>query len=115
MHRLAAILALLALLILPRTPAGAAAALLDRPTFTCGAGAATVRFSWRPASDASVQYIDVSLADNGFALGTFMSAGPFDGAVASYAWNGMRPNVRHYFRVNTLTPDGWVASADTFS
>ena len=89
--------------------------MLDRPSFTCGTGEATMRFSWRPGSDATVQYIDVSLADNGFAPGTFVSAGPFDGGVASHTWTDMRANVRHYYRVNTLTPHGWVATADTFS
>lgn len=115
MNRIAVVLLLIAFVALPRPTAQAAAATLDRPTFTCAAGGATMRFSWRPANGATAQYIDVSLADNGFAPGTFISAGPFDGTMASYSWQSVRPNVRHYYRVNALTQDGWQSASDTFA
>jgi hypothetical protein len=76
MSRLCAALLLLTLLALSSTHVSAAAAILDRPTFTCSAGAATTRFSWRPAFDATVQYIDVSLADNGFSPAPISAPGP---------------------------------------
>jgi Tol biopolymer transport system component len=115
MNRIAFVLSLIAFITLPRLPAEAAGATLDRPSFTCAAGAATMRFSWRPADGATTQFIDVSLADNGFAPGTFISAGPFDGTTTSYTWPAVRPNVRHHYRVNALTPEGWQPAGDTFA
>lgn len=115
MFRIVLILSVLTLFALPALNVEAAASMLERPTFTCRSDGASVRFSWRPASDASQEYLDLSLQDNGFAPGTYVSAGPLDGAASSYTWNGVRTNVRHYYRLNTLTVDGWQAASDTFT
>ena len=46
------------------------------------------------------------LLDNGFPPGTFVSAGPFPATGAIFAWGGIKPGVRHYYRQNTYYGDG---------
>ena len=75
MFRIVLILSVLTLFALPALNVEAAASMLERPTFTCRSDGASVRFSWRPASDASQEYLDLSLQDNGFAPGTYVSPG----------------------------------------
>jgi hypothetical protein len=66
------------------------------------------------------QWIDLTLfasprnptLDNGFPRGTFVSAGPFPASGGHFTWQGIRPGLRHFYRVNTLysTPVGteWI-------
>lgn len=67
-------------------------------------------------------WIDLSLKNNGFAPGTFLSAGPFPALDAgagtpgwrytnTYAWRNLTPGVTHYFRVNLLYGGQWYPSA----
>ncbi len=111
----AAIVIALALVLVPtgksvtRADGGAA---LGFPRSDCSNGStANVTFQWTPVAGASVHWLDISLADNGFAPGTFISAGPFSGSQAGFTWQGLLPGAVHYWRVNALTANGWVPSA----
>jgi len=76
-------------------------------------GAVEATFNWSPATPAgTVQWLDLSLSDNGFVPGTFVSAGPLSGSASSFVWNGLLPGTTHYWRVNTFSPSlGWQSSA----
>lgn len=74
-------------------------------------GAVKAAFSWTPvASSGAVQWLDLSLFNNGFAPGTFISAGPLSAGSGFYMWEGLQPGNTHYWRVNTLLPSGWAPS-----
>lgn len=92
----------------PTQPAGAA---LDFPTAECTGGASTaVTFAWDAHPLAQQQWLDLSTHDNGFAPGTFIAGGPLAANRASLTWSGITTGVPHFWRVNALTPSGWVAS-----
>jgi hypothetical protein len=89
-------------------------AALGEVTQACGGQQGTVdeTFRWNTSAPlGSVQWLDLSLVDNGFAPGTFVSAGPLDPAATSFAWTELRSGLTHYWRVNTLTPTGWQPSS----
>jgi hypothetical protein len=112
LHRATAIL-LLAIGLFAATGgagANAAGAGLTQPTASCSAGRASVTFAWRPLPGSSQQWLDVGNRDNGFARGTFESQGPMDGSTTSYVWDGLKSGERIYWRVNSLTADGWLPS-----
>jgi hypothetical protein len=54
------------------------------------------------------------LSDNGFAQGTFISAGPLPGWSTSYAWANIRPSLTHYARVNIQHANGVWDPSGTF-
>jgi hypothetical protein len=85
-----------------------AAASLGFPTATCGAST-NVTFWWGP-NRAGNQWLDLSLVDNNFAAGTFVGAGPIGPEAGSFNWNGLTPGLPHFWRVNTLTAEGWTTS-----
>ena len=91
-----------------------AGAGLNQPTVCCAGSRASVTFTWRPLPGSSEQWLDLSTADNGFAGGTFISQGPFNGSQTSFEWDAIRAGTRHYWRVNSNTAEGWVPS-DTAS
>ena len=68
-----------------------------------------VHFVWA-ASGQGPQWVDLSLFDNDFALGTFLTSGPLPPGQSTLAWDGLVANTQHFVRVNTLTPGGWFAS-----
>ncbi len=87
------------------------AVLLPSPFGCTGAGRATVTFRWSPTSPPGfLQYVDITLFDNGFAPGTFLGGGPFSPAAGVVVWPGILTNTVHFWRVNTLTASGWVPS-----
>jgi beta-lactamase class A len=73
-----------------------------------GSGANSVRvfFLWNP-SRAGIQFLDLSMFNNGFAPGTFIGAGPLPKDRWGFVWDGLRQGSTHYARVNTLTSEGW--------
>jgi hypothetical protein len=81
--------------------------------YACTAdGRATVTFFVAAASPSgAANWLDISLADNGFAPGSFLSAGPFDGANQQVVWPGILPNVATYWRYNSALASGWSPSA----
>jgi hypothetical protein len=77
---------------------------------TCSGGRANVTFSWR--GSGGQQWLDLSLADNGFAPGTFVGAGPVFGS--SYTWTGLLGGSRHYVRVNQYLSNGAWDTSETW-
>ena len=67
-----------------------------------------VVFLWVP-SDQGSQWLDLSLADNGFAPRTFVGVGPLSPVQDAFSWEGLLPGATHFVRVNTITPQGWVS------
>jgi hypothetical protein len=55
-------------------------------------------------------WLDLSLFNNGFRLGTFLGAGPFHPvANTEFQWEGLVTARRHFVRVNTLHDNGlWI-------
>ncbi len=103
--------AVIALGRLAVSPRPAFAMSLGLPQANCNGNTASVRFDWTVASGASQVWLDLSLADNGFAPGTFVSAGPLDPNSSSYTWSGILTSRVHYWRVNALMSSGWQPSA----
>ena len=102
---------LLALAGSSKTPqAEALGATLTLPSAACSGSTADVTFKWTPQVGGSEQWVDISLADNGFQPGTFIGAGAFGSGVNSYTWTGITKGLVHYWRVNTLTAAGWIVS-----
>src|SRR5205823_14275903 len=50
-----------------------------------------------------LQWLDLSLFDNDFAPGTFLSAGPLPQSQSGLVWDGLLPATLNFARVNTLT------------
>jgi hypothetical protein len=86
-----------------------------------GYGPQDVAFFFGSHTKWDAAWIDLSLQHNGFAPGTFLSAGPFPpeymaSAVPDrvynnlYVWRGLTPGLTHYFRVNLLYGDQWYPS-----
>jgi hypothetical protein len=90
--------------------------VINFPQATCaGSGfsnfsSANVTFSWQPALGASVQYLDLSLFDNNFQDGTYLSTGALPPTQNTFTWNGLLVGQAHFWRVSALTPAGWVSS-----
>ncbi len=95
----------------PDTTSAIDGAALRFPSSDCSGSTATVTFAWTPVAGATAQYLDLTLFDNGFADGTFVGAGPLAGTANSLAWGGITKGLPHIWRVNALTPAGWVTSA----
>jgi hypothetical protein len=74
-------------------------------------GSIAVTFAWPPTPGALQQWVDLTLFDNGFQPGTFLGAGPVVTGTNTFTWDGIVPGLRHFYRVNMLYPDGWVAVA----
>ena len=63
-----------------------------------------------PERPAIEQWFDITLfsnprnpiLDNGFPPGTFMGAGPFPREGTHFTWQGIRPGLRHHYRLNVL-------------
>jgi|GEM_PF-2093753 len=66
-------------------------------------------FLWTP-SRAGTQWLDLSLVNNGFAPGTFVSAGALAPQSWGFVWTGLLEGTTHFARVNTLTRAGWLPS-----
>jgi len=86
-------------------------AVINQPVVQCFGGTANVIFSWTPVPNAEVQFVDLSLANNGFAGGTFIGFGPLTGTTNSIQWNGLVAGQTHYWRVSAGVPGiGWAFS-----
>jgi hypothetical protein len=81
----------------------------------CSSQGVSVFFSWTGASpDASEQWVDLSLHNNGWQQGTFLGAGPLAPSAASHTWDGLISNAVHFVRINQLLPNGAWDSSATF-
>jgi zinc D-Ala-D-Ala carboxypeptidase len=85
---------------------------LHLPSSEClpGASRVTVNFSWTPVEGAIVQWLDLTVHDNGFVPGTFMYAGALPGNSHGWAWEGIEVGKLHLWRVNAQTEGGWITS-----
>lgn len=94
------------------------AALLLPPQQQCSTqepGKVQLTLRWAPAlAPDAEQWLDLSVFDNGFAPGTFISAGPLRDGVWEYAWEGLAPGIRHYWRLNTLHGGAWYPASGSF-
>ena len=82
---------------------------------TCAPDGVAVTFGWDGQDATLIQvWIDISLADNGFVPGTFISAGPLPGWASSYEWRGIRPSLTHYVRINQQRSNGLWDPSGTF-
>jgi hypothetical protein len=80
-------------------------------------------FDFTAAAPWDAAWIDLSLQNNGFAPGTYLSAGPLDWQYNAnalpdrryqqgpYLWSHLKPGLTHYFRVNLLYGGQWYPSA----
>ncbi len=71
--------------------------------------AVTVTLVWKP-SRSGAQWLDISLLNNGFAPGTFVSPPAFGPQSWGFVWSGLIEGTTHFVRVNTLTAAGWKPS-----
>jgi hypothetical protein len=76
-------------------------------------GFVRLRLGWT-AYNLGIQFVDLSLFNNGWFPGTFLGAGPLFPAQNNLVWDGLLPGATHFVRVNTLTAFGWQPSP-TFS
>ncbi len=91
-------------------------AVLYPATYDCVGNVANVNFTWTPMAPGGIQFLDLTVLDNGFQPGTFLSFGPLNAAADRQFWQRIQPNTQHFFRLNTLTDSGWVTSTtSTFS
>ncbi len=82
---------------------------------SCSGSGSNGTFSWQGNDPSAVQqWLDLTLFDNGWQDGTFISAGPFDGSVTSFTWNGLLPGTTHFVRVNQQFADGTWDPSPTF-
>lgn len=79
------------------------------PTLTT---AATFWIPRRPDLPAGTQqvWIDLSLFNNNFSRGSFIGTGAFvpEDETQQFDWLNVVPARRHFYRLNALTPGGWV-------
>ena len=92
-------------------------AVLQKPVMTFNTqGSIDVIFSWQRASSVEEQWLDISIFDNNFADGTFLTANrPPNPASVSYrtGTGDIGPLIvctRHYWRINTLIDGNWYPS-----
>jgi hypothetical protein len=82
---------------------------------SCAGGAATVSISWSGNDPAALQqWVDLSIFDNGWQDGTFLSAGPFAASTTSHEWGGLASATGHFIRVNQQMADGQWDSSQTY-
>ncbi|HWO72968.1 MAG TPA: class F sortase [Dehalococcoidia bacterium] len=97
-------------------PAGIASAqpmgaVLDLPLVDCrGFGVMEASFGWLPAPGTQRQWLELSVFDNGFAPGTFVSTElPAD--AASHRAPVLRPDLPNFWRIRSETAEGPTISA----
>jgi len=86
-------------------------ARINAPVVQCFGTTANVIFSWTPVAGADGQFVDLTLANNGFAPGTFIGFGPLSGTTTTIQWNGLVAGQQHFWRVAAGVPGiGWAFS-----
>jgi hypothetical protein len=85
-------------------------ASLGFPQANCAGSLANVTFYWG-SNNSGLQFLDLTLIDNNFASGTFVSSGALSSGTGRFTWNGLVAGRPHFWRVNTLTDSGWVTSS----
>jgi len=86
-------------------------ARINAPVVQCFGTTANVIFSWTPVAGADSEFVDLTLANNGFAPGTFIGFGPLSGTTTTIQWNGLVAGQQHFWRVSAGVPGiGWAFS-----
>jgi hypothetical protein len=110
-----AFLAFGAALVAPHLRSEPSEAAVSRLQYSMGClrdGRVSLYLLWSGGTPNSrQQWVDISLQNNGWLGGTFLSAGPFGPNADHFDWNGLLPGARHYIRVNQLLQNNvWDAS-----
>jgi hypothetical protein len=84
--------------------------VLYTPTTTCTGPTGTAHVSWAPLGYGTQQWVDFATTPDGFATGHFVGMGPYGPWAANADWTGMVTGSPYFWRVNTLTPGGWITS-----
>jgi hypothetical protein len=99
-------IALSAALIVPHFMPGRSEAAVSRLQYSMGClrdKRVSVYLLWSGGNpNPRQQWIDISLQNNDWLPGTFISAGPFSGNADHFDWNGLLPGARHYVRINQM-------------
>ena len=95
----------------PPVQYGVANEVLPQPTATCYGDLSSVTFQWAPIPGGMVQWVDVSYVDDVFTPGTFYGYGPLFATDHQLTWDNIEVEIPFNWRVNTLTPFGWISSA----
>jgi hypothetical protein len=74
------------------------------------ADGARVIFLWG-TSRGGPQWLDLSIYNDGFAPGTFVTPPGFGREAWGFVWDGLLQGTTHFARINTLTSQGWKSSA----
>jgi beta-lactamase class A len=93
----------------PRPTAAIGPGIMVAQCLGTGRDAVRTTFLWTPSRSGS-QWLDLSVFNNGFAPGTFVSTGALSPAMYGFVWGGMLEGTTHFARVNTLTSAGWQTS-----
>jgi hypothetical protein len=90
----------------PCTPALPVAANVQ-----CGRpGTAFVDLYWITSGVGLSQWVDVSGQGTSFFPGTYAGYGPLNPMQSSLRWSDLQVGLPYSFRINTLTPGGWLTS-----
>ena len=74
-------------------------------------GKAIAKLTWRAANAlGSQQRIDITMYWDGFEKGNFQTIGPNPPDQSFVELDRLEPGINYYWRVLTLTPEGWVPS-----
>jgi len=84
-------------------------AILNPPAADCTPTTATIHLSWTKGDNATGQWIEYSVHDNGFAAGTY-SVLAVDASASTHSVAAIRHDLPNFWRVMSQTPGGVVAS-----
>lgn len=97
--------------ILPRGSSGAATALKAEARCSIEKRVGIGRLSWQPADLPGSQHrVDMTGFRDGFQTGNFVIIGPLAPDQFEIELDSGEPGINYYWRVLTLTEDGWVPS-----
>jgi hypothetical protein len=82
----------------------------------CANGKSNVTFKWAGTASNGLQiWLDLTIFDNRWQPGSYIGAGPIDGAATSFTWDGLTADTMHYVRVNQQLADGRWDPSRTYS
>jgi hypothetical protein len=99
------------------TPGPSRRPQIEFPDTTCVGGSpffptsANVTFEWAGPTNVSAIFLDLSIFDNFFADGTYITVVLAPGT-REFTWNGLQPGIAHHWRVTGLGLDGNFVMSD---
>jgi hypothetical protein len=95
--------------------AGASAAYFTVWSQSCSPfGGVDVTLTWNGGDPTSVQYIDISMRNNGWQTGSFSGGGPLPPGTTWLTAPGLMPNAVYFVRLSQPTAYGWWDQSPTF-